>query len=101
MLASHVNDSKDLRERAAEMRASFKELKGDESGHHAAAPLRGAGFICAIACNTATPYCRRRPISDDAGDGANCFCALFKEQLIYEQSAVRTVREPAAGSANH
>jgi hypothetical protein len=27
MLASHVNDSKDLRERAAEMRASSKELK--------------------------------------------------------------------------
>jgi hypothetical protein len=27
MLTSHVNDSKDLRERAAEMRASSKELK--------------------------------------------------------------------------
>ena len=55
MLASCVDDLKDLRERAAEMRASFKELKGDKSAHHAAAPLRGAGFICAIACNTATP----------------------------------------------
>ena len=38
MLASRVNDPNHLRERAAEMRASSKELKGDESGHHAAAP---------------------------------------------------------------
>ena len=31
MLASRVNDSKDLRERAAEMRASSKELKDDNT----------------------------------------------------------------------
>jgi hypothetical protein len=31
MLASRVNDSKDLRERAAEMRASSKELKDNNT----------------------------------------------------------------------
>jgi hypothetical protein len=31
MLASRVNDPKDLRERAAEMRASSKELKDDNT----------------------------------------------------------------------
>ena len=31
MLASHVDNSKDLRERAAEMRASSKELKDDNT----------------------------------------------------------------------
>jgi len=31
MLASHVNDSKALRERAAEMRASSKELKDNNT----------------------------------------------------------------------
>jgi hypothetical protein len=31
MLVSHVNDSKDLRERAAEMRASSKELKDNNT----------------------------------------------------------------------
>ena len=31
MLASHVNDSKHLRERAAEMRASSKELKDNNA----------------------------------------------------------------------
>jgi len=31
MLASRVNDSKDLRERAAELRASFKELKDNNT----------------------------------------------------------------------
>ena len=31
MLASHVSDSKDLRERAAEMRASSKELKDNNT----------------------------------------------------------------------
>lgn len=31
MLASHVNDLKDLRERAAEMRASSKELKDNNT----------------------------------------------------------------------
>ena len=31
MLASHVSDSKDLRERAAEMRASSKEMKDNNT----------------------------------------------------------------------
>ena len=31
MLASHVNDLKDLRERAAEMRASSKDLKDNNT----------------------------------------------------------------------
>jgi hypothetical protein len=31
MLVSHVNDSEDLRERAAEMRASSKELKDNNT----------------------------------------------------------------------
>ena len=31
MLASHVNDSKNLRERAAEMRVSSKELKDNNT----------------------------------------------------------------------
>jgi hypothetical protein len=33
MLASRVNDSKDLRERAAEMRASSKEVKDNNTRH--------------------------------------------------------------------
>ena len=33
MLASRVNDSKDLQERPAEMRASSKELKDNNTRH--------------------------------------------------------------------
>jgi hypothetical protein len=46
MLASRVNDSKDLRERAAEMRASSKELKDNNT---ATVILRLAGLYDRLA----------------------------------------------------